>query len=336
MISIKKFLQEDYSKVVGIYFDGNKIFLSRKNDETIENNFEINLNEKISFAEQLAEKVLFLCNKQGWNTSKVALCLREEDSTTLQIDLDNIPKNKLDDAVKSWAIAQAGEKALYTFTEINGEFWTETISKKSADNFISAFKKFSMNLCVMTSLIKNQNKSAEIIKIAEEKKSPNLLKNQFANWNFKKIFSLAIGIFLFATSIIFGKLYYDWNVAANELEIARKKLAAMSDLIEQKEIFDANVAESKKINQLLASQLDKNILNDLIKIGQIADKKISLTKINYSTKDAEVEGITESSTDVKNYLGKFKNYISRNAKLEKISTENDKVIFKIRIDFTKK
>ena len=332
MISIKNFFQEDFNQVVGIYFDGEKIFLSRTNGENIESHFEA---DEDNFAEQLAEKVLFLCNKQGWNHSKVALCLREEDSITFQPEFENIPTNKIDSAIQSWAVAQVGENALYASAEIDGEFWIEAIPQQTAEKYVSAFEKNSMTLCMMTSLIFSSDKSFEVAKIVAEKKSPNLLKSQLIEWNLKKIFAVVTGIFLILSAIIFGKTYYDLYVATAELENLQKNIAAQEDTAISQENFESNVLESRRLNELLASQIENQKLNTLIKIGQIADDKTVLTKINISENLTEIEGIAENATDVKNYLGRFKSSISRNAKLEKISTENDKVTFKIRLEFEK-
>ena len=333
MINIKNFFQEDFSQVVGIYFDGEKIFLSRPNGENIESHFEADEN---NFAEQLAEKVLFLCNKQGWNNSKVALCLREGETVTFQPEFDNIPTNKIDAAIKSWAVAQVGENALYTSAEIEGENWIEAISRKSAEEYISAFEKNSMTLCAMTSLILSSDKSFEVTKIVAEKRFPNLLKKQLIEWSFKKIFFAVIGTFFILSAMILGKTYYDWYVSTTELENLQKNITAQDNTAIMQENFESNVLESKRLNELLASQIENQKLNTLIKIGQIADDKTFLTKINLSGELVEIEGKAENSTDVKNYLGRFKSAISRNAKLEKISTENDKVTFKIRLEFDKK
>lgn len=334
MISIKNFFREDFSKVVGIYFDGEEIFLSRLDGENFSAHFEV---EEENFSEQLAEKVSVLCSQRGWENSKVALCLREGDSIVLPLDFDNIPENQIEAAVQTWAAAQAGQNALSTFAKVDGEFCAETISQADAEKFIAAFEKNSMTLCAMTALIgkywKPADKAKRAARIAAENNLPNLLLKNLSAWNFKKIFLFAAGILFLITSIVFGQIFYKFFTVQGELETLQKKLAALEDTAVLKENFDADVAAAKKLNALLASQADINKLNILIKIGQLANDKFRLTKINLSKDAAEIEGAAESSTDVKNLLGKLKSFISKNARLENISTEDDAVTFKIRLQF---
>jgi len=331
LISLEKFFRADFSEVVGVYFDGETIFLSR-NEESLSAYFEI---EEENFAEQLAEKVLLMCNKQGWDTPKIALCLREVDSTVIQADFENIPAERRESAVKSWATAQVGENALYTFAEIGGDYWAETIPTFQAERFVAAFEKNSMTLCAMTQLAGKFSDSADkasyISKFATEKNFPNLLKTRLSDWNFSKIFAAVVGIFFISAATIFGQMFYKNFTLHDELETLQKKIALQNDSAILNENFKSNTAESNRLNELLATQFDKTKLNILINLGKISDEKIHLTQINFAEDFAEIEGFAKDSADVKKYLGNFKNKITKNAKLEKISTEDDKVIFKIRL-----
>lgn len=149
---VKNFFREDFREVLGIYHDDEKIFLARltKKFETAEVNFEVDLNDKISPIEQLAEKVSVICAQRGWKTSKVGLCLREGDAITFRTNFENVPPAEIDSAVKTWATSQAGKNAPYAFTEIDGEIWAETLTKTVSEEYISAWKKNSLNLCALT------------------------------------------------------------------------------------------------------------------------------------------------------------------------------------------
>ena len=330
MIDIKNIFREDFSQVIGIYFDGEKIFLARE-EEIISAHFEV---EEENFAEQLAEKVLVMCNQSGWESSKVALCLREGESMAVTADFENLPIDKRASAVKSWATAQVGENALYTFAEVDGEFWAETISQSAAEKFLSAFGKNSMTLCAMTSLASRLSKSADkakfISKVAAEKIFPNLLRQK--TWNVPKIILTTLVIIFAILSVTFGAIFYRHLEVDGELENLQKTLAAQEEVAFQKKSFESATAESKRLNKLLAAQYDNRKFNAMIQLGRIADEKVSLSKVNFTKDTVEVEGLAENSTEVKKYLGRFKNAISKEAKLEKITTEDDKVSFKIRLD----
>ena len=57
---LKNFFRDDIGEVVGIYHDGEKIFLARLTDklETLEQNFEIDFAEKIPVNEVISHKVM--------------------------------------------------------------------------------------------------------------------------------------------------------------------------------------------------------------------------------------------------------------------------------------
>ncbi len=335
---IKNFFREDVGEVVGIYHDGEKIFFARLTNklETFEANFEIDFSEKISPEEQLAEKVFFLCAQYGWKTSKTALCLKEGETVTFQPDFENIPQDKIESAVKIWAEAQVGENALYSSAKVCGEFWTETMTKTAAEKYFSAWEKNSMTLCLMTSLTGIfSDKAAYVARLAAEKKSPNLVKDKGGVWNWKKIFASAIGIFIFATSIIFGKLFYNLNSAQENFQAAQKNLADKNELITLQKDLEKNISEMKMLNEFLAAQIDEPTkLNSLIKLGRVADDKIQLTKITLSGNVAEIEGATEKADNIRNYLRRLKISVAKNADIESVTAaDGGKINFVIRLTF---
>jgi len=335
---IKNFFREDIGEVVGIHHDGEKIFLARLTDklETFDANFEIDFSEKISPAEQLAEKVILLCNQRGWSTSKTALCLNEGETVTFQPDFENIPAEKIKSAVKIWAEAQVGKNALYTSATVCGEFWTEAMSEKSAEEYFSAWKKNSMTLCEMTSLTGIFTDKADYVaRLATEKKSPNLVKNKIGGLNWKKIFAVIFGIFIFTTSIIFGKLFYDLKTAEENFNAAKQNISAQDDLITLQDDIEKNITEMKVLNDFLAAQVDgTQKLNTLIKLGRVADNKIQLEKITLSGNVAEVEGVTEKADNIRNYLRNLKAAVTSNAKLENATAaDGGKINFIIRLTF---
>ena len=330
------FFRADSGEIVGIYHDGEKIFLAHLTDgvEVIESSFEIDENENISPAEQLAEKVAFLCAKNGWKTSKTALCLREGETVTFQPDFTNIPQEKIESAVKIWATAQVGENVFYTSAKICGEFWSEAISKVEAEKYISAWKKNSMTLCALTSLTGIfSDKAVFVARLIAEKKSPNLLPNQIENWNFKKIFATAAGIFFIVSTSIFGKIYYDFYTATKNFEMVQENLSAKNEISDAQKTFEENISELQNLNELLAGQKQDQKLNMLIALGKISDDKIKLTKINLSESSTEIEGAAKKSAEIRNYLSRLKNIFQQTANIENIEAGNGKIIFKIRLTF---
>ena len=129
-------------EIIGAYFDGEKIFIARltKKFETVEveaYGLEI---------EQLAEKISIVCKEKSWRTSEVGFCLRNEDAVTFQTEISNVPEKEIPALVKSWAVAQAGADAIFSFAKVGEELWMETMPKSKADEIFSAFKKFGINL----------------------------------------------------------------------------------------------------------------------------------------------------------------------------------------------
>ena len=342
---IKNVFREDFGEVLGIYHDDEKIFLARrtKKFETAEVNFEIDLSDKISPIEQLAEKVSVICAQRGWKTSKVGLCLREGDAITLRTNFENIPQNEIDSAVKTWATSQAGKNAPYTFTEIDGEIWAETLTKTVVEEYVSAWKKNSISLCALTVMpdfsedesSDNLDRAVFVAKVVVEKKSPNLLAEKIADWNVKKISLTAAAIFILILCGMCGKIFYDYRVAENELDAAKKILAEESETLVLKKSLDADVDEMKKINSLLAAQQENfSKLNVLIKLGKISGNAVRLKKINATENFVQLEGLAENSVAIEKYLSRLKNSLAANVKLENTSaTDGGEINFTVRLIF---
>lgn len=345
---VKNFFREDFREVLGIYHDDEKIFLARltKKFETAEVNFEVDLNDKISPIEQLAEKVSVICAQRGWKTSKVGLCLREGDAITFRTNFENVPPAEIDSAVKTWATSQAGKNAPYAFTEIDGEIWAETLTKTVSEEYISAWKKNSLNLCALTVMpdfseeesSEGLDKAVFVAKIVAKKKSPNLLAEKIADWNVKKISLTAAAIFILILGGICGKIFYDYRAAENELDAAKKILTAESETLVLKKTLDTDVAEMKKINSLLFGKSENfSKLNVLIRLGKISGGAVRLKKINATENFVQLEGLAENPGAIEKYLSRLKNSLAANVKLENTSAaESGEINFTIRLIFENK
>lgn len=344
---IKNFFREDFGEILGIYHDGEKIFLARltKKFETAEINFEIDFSDKISPVEQLAEKILMICNQRGWKTSKIGLCLRDDDAITFRTNFENVPQNEIESAVKIWANAQAGKNSFYTFVEEDGEIWSETLSQTVVEEYISVCEKNSLNLCALsvmpnfseesTDLTDNLDRAVFIAKVIKENKSPNLLAKKIAAWNLKKISLTMAIIFLLIFFVTAAKLFYDYREAEKNFEVVQKILAEKSETVILKKNLDAEVEEMKKINSLLASQVEKNPkLNLLIRLGKISGGSVRLKKIIASEDSAQLEGTADNPDAIGKYLSRLKNSVAEKVKLENTSANEDgEINFAIRLTF---
>lgn len=345
---IKNFFREDFSEVTGIYYDGFKIYLAHrtKKFETETIGWELYLDSENSYQEQLAEKIFMVLNQRGWQKSKVGLCLREGDAITFRQNFENVPENEIDSAVKTWATSQAGKNAPYTFTEIDGEIWAETLSKTVVKEYISAWKKNSINLCALTVMpdfsekdsSDNLDRAVFVAKIIVEKKSPNLLAEKISDWNVKKISLTAAAVIFFILSGFCGKIFFDYKVAENELDAAKKFLSAESETLVLKKSLDADVAEMKEINSLLFGQRENfSKLNVLIKLGKISGGAVHLKKINATENFVQLEGLAENSGAIEKYLSRLKNSFAADVKLENTSaTDGGEINFIVRLFFESK
>ncbi|MBR5913894.1 MAG: PilN domain-containing protein [Selenomonadaceae bacterium] len=334
------FLQEDFSEVVGAYFDGEKIYLSRHINGNVEN-FDANFSveDDVSEIEQLAEKISLLCYQRGWKTSKMGLCLREGVAITFQTPFGTIPPEEIDNSVKIWAISQVDEDALFDSIKFGEEIWMEAISKATATDYVNAWQKNSMTLCALTvmpeefdaqiNLTKPQTYADYVADVVANKKTPNLIKDRLSAWNYKKI-SVAIAITFFCVLLgIFVKTSYEYHVASAQVEELQNYLDGHADEVELKKSVEEDIAEMKRLNSFCAAQENPfPKFNALVKLGKIADGKIYLTKIKMSDNSIELEGVANNSDDIKNYVSRLKT-ITTNVKPGNFSSKENIITFTI-------
>lgn len=176
--------------VVGIHFDGEKIFLlklelretvgdisqivesdevvdveyvfevDRKQErwtliDSLETPFEAHDDESSLRAEALAEKVSALCSTRGWSTSVTALCLERNRVVIESEDLSSVPNSELDNAVR-YRIAAAGNFDIDNFysahLELDGRVWMEGISFADARVWLEAWRKNEAGLSALTAM----------------------------------------------------------------------------------------------------------------------------------------------------------------------------------------
>lgn len=314
------FFKQDFSEVVGAYFDGEKIYLSRRLNDTVENidaNFSISHDDDVSEIEQLAEKISMLCSQRGWNTSKTGFCLREGATTNFQTQISGIPSNEIDDAVKTWANSLVGKNSLYASIKYDNEIWMEAILKSTADEYVTAWQKNSMTLCALTVMPIESDSPVELIKpvsfaefvaeVVATKKSPNLLAKQLSAWNYKKISATIAALFFCAFLFFFAHAYYKYYNAAAQVDEMQADLNQHAAELEFKKLADENISAMKNINSLCAAQLNPfPQFNALVKLGTIADGKTPLTKLKTSADAVELEGVAENPDDIKNFVSRLK------------------------------
>ena len=344
---ILDFFKEDFSEIIGAYYDEKKIYVCRRLEgkfETAEVNFTAELDGEISEIEQIAEKISMICSKRGWKTSKTGFCLREGTAVTFDTLISNIPQNEIENIVKSWVVAQVGEKCRYAYLRENDEIWMEGISKTSSKEYVAAWKKNSMKLFALT--VMPENFSAQInpsepidfakfvAEVIAERKSPNLLTKNLSVWNYIKISVAIAAIFFFAIFGISSKLFYDYNSAAAQIAEIQARLDNKADALAFKEVAESNIAEMKRLNALCAKQPGsyKNF-NALVQLGRIADGKTFLRKIKTFANSIELEGITDNPEEIKNYVNRLKNSVSPNIKTGNLSSTDDSTTFTIYIVF---
>lgn len=331
---LKKFFRQNLSEIIGAYFDGEKIFVVRltKKFETVE------VDADGAEPERLAEKISLVCIQKGWKTSTVGFCLQAEDAVTFQTEVGNIPAKEIPALVKSWAVAQAGAEAAFSFTKVGEEIWMETLPRAKVEDFRKAFKKFNMNLrglsvmpVDMLAKVHPYDRTEFITEIIRNKKAPNLLSARGGVWNWKKISLAVAAIFLIGLLIGSAKLLFDYHEASAKLNAAKTSIEELHADIALKETIDADIAELHRINNLAAQIEIKNNFNLLINIGKISGGDVRLTKISLEENFLELEGVTDNPDAVKNYLARVKSSVAKSARLE-TSKENDDgdIIFLIR------
>lgn len=321
---VKKFFRENVGEVIGVYFDGEKIFIARLTEkfETVE------IDADGVEPEQLAEKILLVCKQRAWKTSAIGLCLRGEDGVIFQTEVSNIPEKDFPALVKSWAIAQAGTDAVSSFVKVGEELWMETLPRTKVEEFCAAFKKFGLKLCALSIMpadlmtkVAPLDRTKFISEIVREKKSPNLLRNDV--WSWERIYQAAAAIFIIGLLIGSTKLFFDYRTASAELDAAKISIDELREDVDLKKSLDDTVAELHKLNKIAAQVSVTNNLNLLINLGKIADKNIHLTKIRVEKNFLELEGTADNPDAVKNYLVRVKISIIESARLEHSSERDD-------------
>lgn len=331
---LKKFFREDMGAVVSAYFDGEKIFIARltKKFETAE------VEADGAEIEQLAAKISQVCKEKGWETSRVGFCLREGDAVTFQTEISNVPEKEIPALVKSWAIAQAGTKSIFSFTKVGEELWMETLPKATAQEYSSAFKKFGLNLRGLSAMpadmltkLHPYDRTEFITEVILNKTAPNLLELRGGVWNWLKISKAVAAIFLIGLIIGSAKLFLDYDAAEDKLNAAKISVENLSEDIALKKMIDENVDELHRINQLAAQVDDNKSFNLLLNLGKNSSREVRLTKIRVDKDLLELEGVTGDSAALKSYLGLVRNFVASNARLDS-STENDDgdIVFVIR------
>ena len=327
-----KFFREDAGAVIGAYFDGDTVFIARltKKFETVEveaYNLEI---------ERLAEKIALICKQKGWKMSSIGFCLKEEDAVTFQTEISNVPEKEIPALVKSWAVAQAGADAVFSFAKVGEELWMETVPKSKAQEFTAAFQKVGLNLRGLSVMPANlltkihpYDRTEFITEVVRNKTAPNLLATRGGLWNWQKITQAAAAIFL--TVLLFGslKLFLDYSAANDKLNAAKVSVEDLHEELALKKVLEENVAELHQINQLAAQIESIQNLNLLINLGEIADKDIRLTKIRASD-SLELEGVTAESDALKDYLERVKRVVAESARLESSTERDGEIYFEIR------
>ena len=347
---ILDFFKENYSEVVGAYFDGEKIYFARRLNESVETD-EVNLTltSGVSEIEQVAEKISVTCAKHGWKTYKTSFCLREGTALTFQTGLPNIPPKEIDNAVKSWAVSVIGKNPLYAYTKENEnakEIWLMTISRATAAEYISAWKKNSLNLCALTVLPQETGLHPKIIKpmtfaeyaaeVAAVKKSPNFIADRLSVWNYKKISLTIAALFFCALSAVFGNLFYEYQTAAAQVDELQTRVDSLNNTAELKKIVDADVAEMKRINSLCAAQNNPvTAFNALVNVGRSADGTTYLRKLKIAGNSLELEGVTDNPDEIKNYVNRLKKFVAPNVKTGNLTTTDGVTNFTIHVTLNK-
>ena len=328
----KKFFREDFNEIIGAYFDGEKIFVTRPAEkfETVE------VDAEGLEIEQLAEKISLICKKRGWQTSAVGFCLRESDAVTYQTEVGNLPEKEIPEMVKTWASAQAGKDAVFSFTKAGSELWMETLPRTNFEEICAAFGKFGLKLRGLSVMpvdlltkIAPLDRTKFISEVVRNKKAPNLLATGDV-WNWKKISQATAIIFLAMITFFTLKTFSDYSETSEEFDVAKLAINELREDVELKKAVDADIAELHRLNKICAAQAESPKLNVLLNLGRIADKSVRLTKISVDKNSLELEGLAKTPDAVKSYLNRVKNFVAQSARLESSVERDDELVFVIR------
>lgn len=336
------FFRNDFSEILGIYFDGDKIFFARLTNtiEFDEINFELDADDTATATEQLAARIAAHAAKNAWKTNHTALALRDGTATTFRTEFKNVPANEIDSAVKIWATAHVGKDARYSSIKIADEIWMEALPADTVDEFAAAWLKNAMTLDALTETpttaraLTPYNRATFAAEIALNRADPNILANKSSAWNLQKIALTAAAVFLIALAAISARLGHEYAAASNALDAARNRLAAQSDTADLKNILDTNAAESNGLAALAAEQnpIAKNFAA-LLALGRNATSKILLDKITASDETLELAGAADSPDAVKSYLSRLKTAGAADARLENSALGDGLFDFSARVSF---
>lgn len=332
---LTNFFRADLSEVIGAYFDGEKIFITRLTESFMTIELDATSNEP----EHLAEKISLACKQRGWKTSAVGFCLQEGDAVTYQATVDNIPAKEIPSFVKSWAITQSGNDAVFSFDNIGAEIWMETLPRSTVDEFCAAFKNFGMNLRGLSVMpidlltkITQLDRTKFIAEVVRNSKAPNFLAERDSAWNWQKISPAIAATFLLIILISSTKLFIDYRIASDELDAVKLSLENQREDLNLKENLDADIVELNRLNKLAAAQgITPTKFNLLINLGKAAGGGVHLTKIRAEENFLELEGVSVTPDALKSYLSRVKNLVVQSARLEtSTEQENGDIAFTIR------
>ena len=328
------FFRNDEVEVIGAYFDGGKVFVARQNEH-----FELDVDG--SELEQIAEKISLACAQHGWQTSEVGLCLRDDDAVTFQTEI-TFPDKEIPAFVESWAVAQAGAGASYSFVKVGVDLWMETLTKPRLDEFCAAFEKFGLNLRALSIMPRDLlekvtpfDRVSFILSVMQEKKSPNLLTARSNAWNLKKISQAIAAITLLGIIGFSANIFIDYRNASTQRDAAKISLDELSDDLILKSNIDADIAELNRLNKISAAQgITPTKFNLLLKLGKVAGNGVRLTKIRAEENFLELEGLANTPDAVQSYLGRVKSSVAQSSRLESSSEREDgDIAFVIRAAF---
>ena len=329
------FFREDLSEVVGAYFDGEKIFVVNMS----ENSAVVEVDANGSDVEHLAEKISIACSRNGWKTSAVGFCLRDDDVVTLQTEVDNIPAREIFSLVKIWAVAQVGnDDAAFSFAKVGEQLWMETLPKKTVDEFSAAWKKFGMNLRGLSAMpvdlltkFTATDRAKFIAEVVRDRKVPNVLATRSV-FDWKRISAAVAAIFFIALLISSTKIFFDNNAASTQLDAAKISVNELRDDISLKNSHDADISELNRLNKICAAQgVNPAKFNLLINLGKVAGGGVHLTKIHADENFLELEGISTTPDAVKSYLSRVKSSVIQSARLESsVENKDGDIVFTIR------
>jgi len=334
LAAAKKFFRTDTGEVVSAYFDGMKLFVVRltKKFETVE------LDAEYAELEQIAEKIALTCKLRGWSTSSVGFCLQDGDAVIYRSEVGNLPPKEIPAMVKSWAVAQAGKDAVFSFAQVGDEIWMETLPRMRFDEICAAFQKFGLNLRGLSVMPSDSlakvapfDRTEFISEVVRNNAAPNLLAAGSV-WRWQRISAAVAAIFFVVLTLATAKIFLDCNAASNALDDAKLAVNEIDADVALKKSVDADIAELHRLNALAASQVDTpQKFNLLINLGKIADKTVRLTKIRVDEKSLELEGIADTPDAVKAYLARVKSSVAQSARLESSAARDDgDIAFTIR------